>query len=102
MSAYGEKDGKKYTDVFGGAKEYGIEISTAYRVGISQSFSAVSSSSIVPAPYGTQSIGISLGAGKEVGFARTYTVDITKQINNAPSAIAEWFRTNVRHTPQFD
>lgn len=101
MFAYGEKDGKKYTDVFGGAKDYSTEITAAYRIGLSHSFST-SESSFMPTSYGTQTTSFSLGKGWDLGVARTYTVDITRQINNAPSAIAEWFRTNVRHTPQFD
>ncbi|MBO9693590.1 MAG: RHS repeat-associated core domain-containing protein [Chryseobacterium sp.] len=101
MTAYGEKDGVKYTDVFEGAKEYSTEFSGSVKYGGAHSFSS-SEKSPMRAPYGTQTTSFNLGTGYNVGVSRTYTTDITKQVNNAPSAITNWLQKNIKYSPQFN
>jgi len=101
MSAYGEKDGAKYTNVFEGATGYSTEFSGSYVFGGSHGFSA-SDNSISRADYGTQATSFNIGTGYDAGVSRTYTTDITQKVNNAPSVIGNWLRKNIRHSPQFD
>ncbi|EJL70933.1 hypothetical protein [Chryseobacterium populi] len=101
MNAYGEKDGAKYTNVFEGATGYSTEVSGSYVFGGSHSFSA-SDNSVGRADYGTQATSFNVGVGYDAGVSRTYTTDITQKVNNAPSAIGNWLRKNIKHSPQFD
>ncbi|HCN48562.1 MAG TPA: sugar-binding protein [Chryseobacterium sp.] len=101
MNAYGEKDGAKYTNVFEGATGYSTEFSGSVYYGGSHSFST-SDNSIGRADYGTQATSFNIGTGYDAGVSRTYTTDITQKVNNFPSAVGNWLRKNIRHSPQFD
>ena len=101
MNAYGEKDGAKYTNVFEGATGYSTEVSGSYFVGGAHSFSTKDNSPS-RADYGTQATSFNLGTGYDAGVSRTFTKDITKQVNNAPSAVSNWLRKNIKYSPQFN
>ncbi|KUJ50002.1 RHS repeat-associated core domain-containing protein [Chryseobacterium sp. JAH] len=101
MNAFGEKDGSKYTNVFEGATEYSTEVSGSYFIGGSHSFST-GKNGLMRSAYGTQSTSINVGVGYDAGVSKTYTTDITQKVNNAPSAMGKWLRTNIKYSPQFD
>ncbi|WP_159102991.1 hypothetical protein [Flavobacterium sp. B17] len=101
MNAYGEKDRAKYTNVFEGAAGYSTEVSGSYIFGGAHSFSS-SDGSVGRADYGTQATSFNVGVGYDAGVSRTFTKDITKEVNNAPSAVGNWLRKNIKHSPQFN
>ncbi len=96
LSAYGTKpDGTQFTDVFGGLKEYGTEVSGSYVFGGSIS-SSTEGSSLIPSAFGTRAINLNLGPFVGGGISRTHTSDLTPSLN-------QFLKFNwIQHQPQFD
>jgi len=96
LTAYGtNQDGSSYTDVFGGALRSGTEASASYLLGVSMSRST-EDRGLLPAPRGTTTTGINIGASFGGGISRTFTTDLTPALN-------KFLKFNwIQHKPQFD
>lgn len=96
MSAYGEVNGHKFTDVFAGAEGESVVGAVSVIGGVEYSRS---SNNLIFTDYGTSTRSINLGIGYDIGVSATQTVRLDE---NWFKRNKNWFKKYIGHRPQLD